>query len=65
MSTSRKHCKKEPQLFSNCDSFDHPNLQSLNNCKVFLFCFATAIVKFWGHVIHRWKDIFKIFPKAY
>ena len=29
--TSRKHGKKEPQ------SFDHPDLQSLNDCKCFFF----------------------------
>ena len=27
--TSRKHCKKESQLFFHCGSFDHPDLQSL------------------------------------
>jgi hypothetical protein len=30
--TSRKHGHKEPQSFSHCGSFDHPDLQSLNNC---------------------------------
>ena len=31
-STSRKHGKKEPQLFSHCGSFDHPYMRSLNDC---------------------------------
>ena len=56
--TSRKHGKKEPQLFYHCGSFDHHDLQSLNNC---IFAFTTAILKIWGHVIHRWKGIFKTY----
>ena len=31
--TSRKHGKKESRSFSHCGSFDHPDLQSLNNYK--------------------------------
>ena len=31
--TSRKHGQKEPQSVSHCGSFDHRNLQSLNDCK--------------------------------
>ena len=34
--TSRKHGKKEPQLFFYCSSFDHHALQLLNNC-IFVF----------------------------
>ena len=34
--TSRKYGKKELQLFSHCGSFDHPDLQSLND---FIFVF--------------------------
>ena len=34
--TSREHGTKEPQLFSHCSSFDHPDLQSLNN-NIFVF----------------------------
>jgi hypothetical protein len=46
--TSRKHGKKEPQSFSHCGSFDHPDLQSLNDC-IFVFVgFTTVILKFWG-----------------
>ena len=57
---SRHHGKKEPQLFYHCGSFDHPDLQSLNNCKfVCFFGFTTAILKLWGHVIHYWKGFFK------
>jgi hypothetical protein len=40
--TSRKHCKKEPQSFSHCSSFDHPDMHSLNDCIFFFFCFAAA-----------------------
>jgi len=29
--------KKEPQLFVHCGSFDHPNLQSQNDYKIFFF----------------------------
>jgi len=35
--TSRKHGKKEPQSFSHCGSFDHPDMQSLNDCIFFWF----------------------------
>ena len=45
--TSRKHYKKESQLFSHCDSFDHPNLQSLNNYK-FFFGLPTHILEIFG-----------------
>jgi hypothetical protein len=31
--TSRKHDRKEPQLFSHCGSFDHHDMQSLDDCK--------------------------------
>jgi hypothetical protein len=50
MCTSRKRCKKEPQLFFHCDSFDHPDLQSLNNCIFFFFLlsFTTLIISFLG-----------------
>ena len=37
--TSRKHGKKEPQLFVHCGSFDHPDLQSLNDCRFLIFLF--------------------------
>ena len=55
LNTSRKHCKKEPQLFPDSSSFDHPRLKYLNDCDFFLFEFATEISKFLGRVIHRWK----------
>jgi hypothetical protein len=35
--TSRKHGKKERQTFVHCGSFDHLDLQSLNDCKFFFF----------------------------
>ena len=37
--TSREHCKRELQSFSHCGSFDHPDLQSLNDC-IFVFGFT-------------------------
>ena len=46
--TSRKHGKKEPQPFSHCGSFDHHDLQSLNNCIFVFFGFMSAILKLWG-----------------
>jgi hypothetical protein len=50
-STSRRHREKKPQSFSHCGSFNHPDLQSLNDF-IFLFLFfATVNLKFWGHVI--------------
>ena len=41
--TSTKHGKKEPQSFSHCGSFDHPDLQSVNDCKFVFFGFMSAI----------------------
>ena len=38
---SRKHGKKEMQSFSHYGSFDHPDMQSLKNCR-FIFCFYTC-----------------------
>jgi hypothetical protein len=35
--TSRKHGKKEPQSFVHCGSFNHPNLQLLNDRRCFFF----------------------------
>ena len=63
--TSRKYGKKEPQSFSHCGSFDHLDLQSLNNCIFVFLGFMTAILKFWGHIIHCWKDIFKTYLEVY
>ena len=34
---SRKHGKKEPQLFFHCGSFDHPDMQLLNDYKILFF----------------------------
>ena len=61
--TSRKHGKNEPHSFVHCGSFDHHDLQSLNDYK-FFFCLTTAILKFWGHVTHHWKGILKTFSNG-
>jgi hypothetical protein len=37
--TSRKHGKKEPHSFFHYGSFDHPELQSLNECKKILLVY--------------------------
>jgi len=63
--TSRKHGKKEPQSFSHYGFFDHPNMQSLNNCRFVVLGFTTTILRFWGYVIHHWKGIFKTFLAVY
>jgi hypothetical protein len=47
-STSRKHGKKEPQSFSHCGSFDHPNLQSLNDCRFSFLIYQLKFQNFWG-----------------
>jgi len=46
--TSRKHGKKELQLFVHCGSFDQPDLQSLNDCKFFFFVLRLQFVNFGG-----------------
>jgi hypothetical protein len=50
--TSRKHGKKKLQSFVHCSSF-----AITKGLQIFLFCFTTSILKFGGHVIHRWKGI--------
>jgi hypothetical protein len=63
--TSRKHCKKEPQLFSHCGSFVHLDLQSLKE-SVFIIFYATVILKFLGAcdtVLE--KGILKTVPEIY
>jgi hypothetical protein len=44
--TSRKHSKKEPQLFSHCGSLDHLDLQLVNDCK--LVCLVYQL-KLWEY----------------
>ena len=44
--TSRKHGKKEPHTFSYCGSFDHPDLQSINEC---IFVFLVLRLQFWNY----------------
>ena len=43
--TGRKHCKKEPWLFSHYGSFHHPDLQSLNKYTFFLVHQGASTVK--------------------
>jgi hypothetical protein len=33
--------------------------------QICFFGFTTAILKLWGHVIHRWKGIFKTYLAVY
>jgi hypothetical protein len=61
--TSRKHGKKEPQSFSHCGSFDHPDVQSLT--AHLFFWFYDCNFEITGHVIHRWKGILKTFLVVY
>ena len=59
--TRRKHGKREPQLFSNCDSFDHPDLQSSNDYKVLFVILRLHDQMFWG----VWYSVEKVFPTVY
>ena len=63
--TSRKPCQKESQSLSHCGSFDHPDLQSLNDYNFFCFVLRLQFSVFGGCVIYRWKDIFKAFQVVY
>jgi hypothetical protein len=45
--TSRKHGKKEPQSFSHCGSFDHHDLQSVNDWRFVFFGLPTDILRIW------------------
>ena len=46
--TSRKHGKKKLQLFSHCNSFDHLDLQSLNDYTILFFSFCDWKIKCFG-----------------
>ena len=46
--TSRKHGKKELRLFFHCGSFDHPHMQSLNDCKFVFLVFMTVVFQIPG-----------------
>ena len=51
----QKSMQKEPQSFSHCGSFDHPDLQSLTTTYVsFSFCNCNC-VNISGRVIYHWK----------
>ena len=63
--TSRKHGKKEPQLFFYCSSFDHHALQLLNNCIFVFLDLATDTVDILELVIYRWKGLENTFPTVY
>jgi hypothetical protein len=63
--TSRKHGKKESQSFVHCSSFDHLDLQSLNDCKFFFFGLPTEFLGIWGLLIYRWKGLENTFPTVY
>ncbi len=63
--SSRKHGKKEPQLFSHCSSFDHHALQSLNNCRFVFLDLPTDTLGILGLVIYRWKGLENTFPMVY
>jgi hypothetical protein len=63
--TSRKHGKKEPHSFVHCGSLDHPDLQSLNDCRFFFFCLPTEFLGIRGLLIYRWKGLENTFPTVY
>jgi hypothetical protein len=50
--TSRKLGKKKHWSFSHYGFFDHPDLQSLNECN-FFFDLPTEILRIWGLLIYR------------
>jgi hypothetical protein len=43
-----KIAKRNRSRFPVAVLFDHPDLQSLNDCKFFFLCFTTVILKVWG-----------------
>jgi hypothetical protein len=63
--TSRKHGKKELQSFVHCGSFDHPDLQSLNDCRFSFFGLPTEFLGIWGLLIYHWKGLENTFPTVY
>ena len=63
--TSRKHCEKEPQLFSHCGSFDHHAMQSLNICIFVFLDLPIDTLGVVGFVIYRWKGLGNSFPTVY
>jgi hypothetical protein len=61
--TSRKHCKKEPQLFFHCDFFDHSNLQLLNDCKFFFYVLWLQFRTFWALLERYFQGLIKEYQK--
>ena len=62
--TTRKHCEKEPQSFPHCGSFDHPDRQSLNDCRFGFFHLPTEIAGSWGLAIYRWRILINTFSNG-
>jgi hypothetical protein len=52
--TSRKHVKKEPQSFSHCGSFDHPDPQVNKRLQICLFGLPTENLRILGLLIYRY-----------
>ena len=48
-----------------CGCFDQPDLQVFKRLQIFLFHFATAILKYMGCLIYTWKHIDMTFPTLY
>jgi hypothetical protein len=58
VNTSTKHGKKEPQSFVHCGSFDHPDMQSLNDYKIFSFLFYDCNLKILGAMQYTIGKVF-------
>ena len=65
LNTSRKLCEKESHSFSHCDSFDHPNLQALNDCIFVSSVYPLKCQEFWGLLYTVEKVLKKLFQKVY
>jgi hypothetical protein len=65
LNTSRKHCKKEPQSFFHCGSFDHLDLQSLKWLHIVFLGLPTYILWIMGLLKYRWKGLENTFPAVY
>ena len=53
------YAEKKSQLFFHCGSFDHHDLQSLNDYMAFSFPFFDYSMEFSGRLVHRCKGVFQ------
>jgi hypothetical protein len=52
--------KKNRSRFSHCGSFDHPNLQSLNESGFVFLGLPTEVLRIWGFFYYTARKVLKL-----